>query len=193
MVTRTRHDATSYVHCLSCLPFYCCAGLYGHNVNNTHFCVIGHCPVSHSVILRHQLTPAPTLPKLQLVDLGRVEMSSVHITFGPDGYIHCWLNKSRRIGEAWFPEIDLNLPPDLTFLSCVSPFFSCPIFFLSFRGNTSALLRRSECLSLWVCEGGWQTSFCDLFELKWSVASTRNLWNVRRLADPTASYLYHQQ
>ena len=129
MVTRTRHDATSYVHCLSCLPFYCCAGLYGHNVNNTHFCVIGHCPVSHSVILRHQLTPAPTLPKLQLVDLGRVEMSSVHITFGPDGYIHCWLNKSRRIGEAWFPEIDLNLPPDLTFLSCVSPFFSCPIFF----------------------------------------------------------------
>jgi hypothetical protein len=129
VVTRTRHIATSYVHCLSCLHFHC-SGLCGHNVNNTHFYVIGHCPVSHGVIRRHQLTPAPTLPTLQLVDLGRAEMSAVHITFGPDGYIHCWLNKSKRIGEAWFPEIGLNRPLDLTFLSCVSPFFSCPIFFI---------------------------------------------------------------
>ena len=115
-----------------------------------------------------------------------------YITFGPDGYIHCWLNKSKRIGEAWFPEISLNLPPDLTLLSCVSQFFSCPILFLSFRGNAFALLRRSECLSVRRRMADFFL-FSDLFELKWSVASTRNLWNVRRLADPTASYWYHQQ
>jgi hypothetical protein len=75
-------------------------------------------------------------------------MSAAHITFGPDGYIHCWLNKSQRIDEAWFPEIGSNLSPDLTFLSCVCPFFSCPIFFFIFPWKclcTTKKIRVCEC------------------------------------------------